>query len=178
MARMKGEAALVATLLWTALVVCITIISSRRGGLTASSPTSSRVALIQMLEEEPEGLGPEMYTHFNLCQSCLAECPAFKAAGCKFGSMKEACLPITLLESCEECAAKGCAAVVDFIDTDAVLNETAAGDNNTKIELYLELAWKDAQHGAVKELPKLQTCITGAATVGLAGYLPPSPDNP
>ena len=169
MAR-RVEAVLVAALLATAMMVCIAIISSRRGGLTEAAPASSRIALMQMLsEEELAGLGPEMYTHFNLCQSCLAECPAFKEAGCKFGSMKEACLPITLLESCEECAAKGCQAVVDFIDTDAALNETAAGDNNTKIELYLELAWKDAQNGAVKELPQLQTCITGAATVGLAG---------
>ncbi|KAJ1473570.1 hypothetical protein T484DRAFT_1835490, partial [Baffinella frigidus] len=159
----------VAALLACAMVVCVGIVASRRGGLTAAAPATSRVALMQMLaEEELPGLGEEMYRHFNLCSSCLAECPVFKEAGCKFGSLKEACLPLTLLESCAECAPKGCQAVVDFIDTDARLNETSDGDNATKVELYLELAWKDAQNGAAKELPKLQTCITGAATVGLA----------
>jgi hypothetical protein len=169
---MRGRNALprVAALLGGAVVVCAAIVLSQRTGLAAHAPMS-RISLLQMLEEEKEqlaGLGPEVYQSFNLCQSCLAECPAYKEAGCLYGSLEEACLPTSLVKACEECGAKGCAAVVTFIDEDTGLDEAGEGDDAAKVKIYHELAWKEAQNAAIEEMPQLKTCITGAATVGLA----------
>ncbi|EKX44442.1 hypothetical protein GUITHDRAFT_163553 [Guillardia theta CCMP2712] len=132
------------------------------------------VATFQQLAENPNCCNDpvvpveEVYQDFNMCQSCLAECSAYKANDCSFGSMSAACLPDALLTECEECATKGCTQVVEFIEGNAILNETSNGDNITKVEIFTELAWAHAQKEAVADLPVLKKCIDEASTVGLA----------
>ena len=113
------------------------------------------VATFQQLAENPNCCNDpvvpveEVYQDFNMCQSCLAECSAYKANDCSFGSMSAVCLPDALLTECEECTTKGCTQVVEFIEGNAILNETSNGDNITKVEIFTELAWAHAQKEAV-----------------------------
>ena len=101
-----------------------------------------------------------------MCQSCLQECPAFKASKCGFNVLKMECLPDVLMEACGDCEGKGCSDVIAFLDENEALNATAGGgDNITRLEIFTELVWDHAQKEAVCELPRLMLPVAPRGTV-------------
>ena len=147
------------------------IATLKEEGLT-SRTTKFTAAKFQELAEIPDCCKPtevpveDVYEEYNMCQSCLQECPAFKASKCGFNVLKMECLPDVLMEACGDCEGKGCSDVIAFLDENEALNATAGGgDNITRLEIFTELVWDHAQKEAVCELPRLMLPVAPRGTV-------------
>jgi len=139
----------------------------------AHNSFSAMKAHFEMLEEvayeEPSDDIKTMEMEYNLCESCFTStCPYFLENDCDVEYVKPQCMPEVLLAACPDCGDKGCQAVLDFVQNDAGLNETAGGDNITKISVLRQMNWADARHKAVESFPDFRSCIASANTVALA----------